>query len=245
MSFNRSFYLSGILSFSIYIIICIVIYQLVTSNTAKTFTTKNKQTIIQLDMITNKSDKKRVEKKSEIKKEEKTEEIVKKATSRRNEKAPDLKSLFGKVKTKETKKTKKDINNVEKSSSPKRYKAKFEKQKKSSNVKVDSLLDHEITTTNITSKSFSKNDESDEYFSLINDKLSAWTPSVSTKNLLATVIVTINKNGSFDYKFTRFSENLKFDESLKAFLEEQKSIIYPKPKNTNLVKIRVNFRSKG
>ncbi|MGM0518644.1 MAG: TonB C-terminal domain-containing protein [Campylobacterota bacterium] len=196
-------------------------------------------------MITNKSDKKRVEKKTNKKEEPKKEEVVEKETSISKKRAPDLKSLFGNVKTDVTKKPKKEVNNVSKSSNPKRYKSKFEKQNKSSNVKIDSLLEDEITTTNITSKSFSKNSESDEYFSLVNDKLSNWNPSLSSDNLEAVVIVTIASNGEFDYKFATYSQNLKFDESLKAFLEEQKSIIYPKPKNGKEVKISVKFKSKG
>ena len=53
--------------------------------------------------------------------------MVEKATSASNEKRPDLKSLFANVK--ETAKTvaKEEVNNVEKSIDPKRFKSKFEK----------------------------------------------------------------------------------------------------------------------
>ena len=245
MKSNKTFLLSGVISISFYLLICIFFIYLINSNSVKTFTSKNKQTVIQLSMITTKSDKKRVEKKTDIKEKPKTKEVVKKETSISKKKSPDLKSLFGNVKTNVTKKAQKEVNNVSKSSDPKRYKSKFEKQNKSSNVKVDSLLEDKITTTNITSKTFSKNNESDEYFSLVNDKLASWNPYIAFNYLEATVLVTIENNGKFDYEFINYSQNLKFDESLKAFLEEQKSIMYPKPKNANTVKIRVKFKSKG
>lgn len=244
MQKNSFLYVSGIISLFIYFIIAFIFMYYVVGSKPKTFNVKTKETVIQLDMIIEKSDKKRVAKKEKIKEKEPVKE-VKKAASISNKKRPDLKSLFGNVKTKEIKVKKEEVNNVKESIDPKRFKAKFEREKKSSNVKVEKLLNDKVTTTNISSKNLSKNDESDEYFSKVNEMLSVWTPTTRAENLLATIIVTISPNGNFQYRFTKFSQNVNFDESLKAFLEEQKSIIYPKPKKGKSVKISVNFRSEG
>ena len=246
MQNKNMFILSGIISFSFYILICFIFIYYVVDTKPKTYTAKPKTTVIQLDMIVEKSDKKRIEKKEDKKTETPLDKIVKKSTSKASKKSPDLKSLFGNVKTKEIKTPQKEVNNVIKSADPKRFKAKFEKQKKSSNVKIDSLLKDKITTTNISAKNLSKSKESDEYYSKVTELLYAWTPStLRDSNLVATVIVTISKNGAFDYRFSKFSQNANFDMSLKAFLEEQKSIMYPKPKNGRSVKISVDFKSKG
>ncbi len=57
------------------------------------------------------------------------EEVVEKSTSASNEKKPDLKSLFANVKETSNKVVKEEVNNVEKSIDPKRFKSKFEKRK--------------------------------------------------------------------------------------------------------------------
>ena len=245
MQRNSSFIIAGVASFSFYILICFLFIYYITSPKAKTYNIKSKATVIQLDMIVEKSDKKRIEKKEDKKAEKPIEKIIQKSTSAANKKRPDLKSLFGKVKTKEAKVPTKEVNNVKKSLDPKRFKAKFEKQKKSSNVKIDKMFNDKKTTTNITSSNVSKNKESDDYYSKVNELLSAWTPTVRDEGLIATVLVTITPTGSFNYSFVKYSQNTNFDLSLKAFLEEQKSIIYPKPKKGKQVKINVDFRSEG
>ena len=245
MQRNSSFIIAGVASFSFYILICFLFIYYVASPKAKTYNLKTKATVIQLDMIVEKSDKKRIEKKEDKKAKKPIEKIVQKSTSAANKKKPNLKSLFGKVKTKDAKVPSKEVNNVKKSLDPKRFKAKFEKQKKSSNVKIDKMFNDKKTTTNIISSNVSKNKESDDYYSKVNELLSAWTPTTRESDLKAVVIVTITASGVFDYSFDKYSGNSSFDLSLKAFLEEQKSIIYPKPKKGKQVKINVDFRSEG
>jgi len=245
MQNNSRFLITGIISFSFYILIVFFFIYYVTSPKAKKYTTKTKTTTIELDMIVEKSDKKRIEKKAEKKIEKKIEKLVEKSTSISNEKKPDVKSLFGKVKTKVTKVEKKNINNVVKSLDPKRFKSKFQKQKKSSNVKIDKLLNDKRTTTNVTSSNRSKSKESDDYYSQVNSLLSIWTPSGREEGLVATVLVKITASGKFNFSFVKYSGNSSFDLSLKAFLEEQKSIIYPKPKKGKTVQINVDFKSEG
>jgi len=245
MQNNKSFIISGAISFSFYIFICIIVAYYITKPKTKTYNIQSKTTVIELDMIVEKSDKKRIEKKEDKKAEKPIEKIVQKQTSAYSKKRPDLKSLFGKVKTKDAKVPTKEVNNVKKSLDPKRFKAKYEKQRKSSNIKIDKMLDDKKTTTNIRSSNASKNKESDDYYSKVNELLSVWTPTVRDEGLLSTVLVTISKNGKFDYRIIKSSQNSNFDLSLKAFLEEQKSIIYPKPKKGKQVRINVDFKSEG
>jgi periplasmic protein TonB len=244
MQKKSSFLISGILSFSFYILLCFLVVYYISSPPVKKYTEKTKVTVLELDVIVEKSDKKRIEKK-EDKKIEKKEEVVEKAASVAAEKKPDLKSLFANVKTKSKKVAKKEVNKVVKSIDPKRFKSKFEKQKKSSNVKLDKLLNDKKTTTNVRSSSKSKSKESDEYFSEVSALLDVWVPLIREDGLMATVLVIISPNGRFDYRFTKYSGNNDFDLSLKAFLEEQKSIMYPKPKKRKKVQINVDFKSKG
>ena len=234
MQKSSSFLLSGVISISFYILICFLVVYYVTSPKAKTYNVKTEATVLELDVIIEKSDKKRVKK----------QEVVKE-TSKAAKKKPDLKSLFGKVKIKEAKVTKKEVNNVKKSSDPKVYKAKFEKQKKSSNIKLDSLLKDTKTTTTSNSKSSSKKGESDEYYSKVRALLDMFVPTTREENLKSVVTVFIDASGRFDYRIVSYSNNTNFDESLKAFLDEQKSIIYPKPKKNKTLKINVDFKSEG
>ena len=154
-----------------------------------------------LDMIVEKAEKKMVEKK--VDKIIEKEEVKEKAASNSNEKKPDLKSLFANVK--ETAKTvaKEEVNNIEKSIDPKRFKSKFEKEKKSSNIKIDKLLEDEKTATNTKSTNAAKGQKSDEYFSQISEMLSAWVP-VGT-GLKAVVLIMIDLDGKFDYSFVKKS----------------------------------------
>ncbi|WP_122894152.1 TonB C-terminal domain-containing protein [Arcobacter peruensis] len=245
MQNKSSFLISGIISFSFYIFICALVVYYVTKPPVKKYTTKTTATVLELDVIVEKSDKKRIEKKEDKRIEKKEEVVVEKAASKAAEKKPDLKSLFANVKTKSKTVAKKEVNKVVKSIDPKRFKSKFEKQKKSSNVKLDKLLNDKKTTTNVRSSSKSKSKESNEYFSQVSALLDAWVPLIRQDNLTATVLVIISPNGNFDYRFSKYSGNSDFDISLKAFLEEQKSIMYPKPKRGKKVQINVDFKSKG
>lgn len=242
MQNNISFVVSGIIAFSIYICIFFIILFYIVSPTPKTYSLKPTSTVIELDMIVEQSEEKMVEKKTEKKIEK--EVIEEKAASASNEKKPDLKSLFANVKEKAIKVSKEEVNNVQKSIDPKRFKSKFEKEKKSSNIKIDKLLDDKKTTTNKKGSNSSKGEESDEYYSKVSDLLSAWIPIGS--ELKAVVQIEIDLNGRlFKYSFIKKSGNEGFDTSLKNFLEEQKNVAYPKPKKDKAVRINVDFKSEG
>ncbi len=242
MKNNFSFYLSGIIAFSFYIFLCSLVFLYIASPTPKVLNLKPTSTTIELDMIVEKADKKMVEKKTE-KKIEKEEVQEVKAASVSNEKKPDLKSLFANVKETAKTVTKEEVNNVEKSMDPKRFKSKFEKEKKSSNITIDKLLEDEKTATNAKSTNANKGQETDEYFSQVQELLSAWMPV--GKGLKAIVLVMIDLNGKFDYRIVTNSGDETFDSSLKVFLDEQKNIAYPKPTKDKAIKINVDFKSEG
>ena len=236
-----SFILSGIIAFSFYIFICVLIMYYLFSPIPKTLDLKSTSMTIELDIITEKAEKKMVEKKTE--KIIEKEAVKEKEASVSNEKKPDLKSLFANVKETAKTVTKEEVNNIEKSIDPKRFKAKLEKEKRSNNIKIDKLLEDEKTATNTKSTNANKGQETDEYFSKVQELLDVWNP-VGT-GLKAVVLIMIDLDGRFDYRFVTGSGDEGFDSSLKAFLEEQKNLAYPKPTKEKDIKVNVNFRSEG
>ena len=236
-----SFILSGIIAFSFYVFICVLIMYYLFSPIPKTLDLKSTSMTIELDMITEKAEKKMVEKKTE--KIIEKEAVKEKEASVSNEKKPDLKSLFANVKETAKTVTKEEVNNIEKSIDPKRFKAKLEKEKRSNNIKIDKLLEDEKTATNTKSTNANKGQETDEYFSKVQELLDVWNP-VGT-GLKAVVLIMIDLDGRFDYRFVTGSGDEGFDSSLKAFLEEQKNLAYPKPTKEKDIQVNVNFRSEG
>ena len=200
-------------------------------------------TAIELDMIEEIADKKMVEKKVEKIVEEK--QPVEKATSNSNEKRPDLKSLFANVKETSNKVVKEEVNNIEKSIDPKRFKSKFEKEKKSSNIKIDKLLEDEKTATDSKLKSSAKGDKSDDYASKIYEILQAGAPISQDTKVLAKVIIMVDENGKFDYKIQKASSDEGYNEALKSYLDTQRGVPYPIPPNGKGVRYSVDFKFEG
>lgn len=242
MQNNFSFILSGIIAISFYAFMCFLLFFYIASPTPKTYDLKSTSMAIELDMITEKADKKMVEKKTE-KKIEKEEVKEEKVASASNEKKPDLKSLFANVKETAKTVTKEEVNNIEKSIDPKRFKSKFEKEKKSNNIKIDKILEDEKTATNVKATNANKGQETDEYFSKVHELLSVWNPVGS--GLKAVVLIMIDLNGRFDYRIVTNSGDQTFDSSLKSFLDEQKNVAYPKPTKDKDIRINVDFKSEG
>src|SRR5574344_979372 len=195
MQNNSSFIISGIIAFFIYFSICFLVMYYIFSPIKESINITPSSTTIELDMIEEIAEKKMVERKTEkiVK-----EEVVEKSTSASNEKKPDLKSLFANVKETSNKVVKEEVNNVEKSIDPKRFKSKFEKEKRSNNIKIDKLLEDEKTATNVKSTNSNKGQETDEYFSKVHELLSVWNP-VGT-GLKAVVLIMIDLDGRFDYR---------------------------------------------
>lgn len=199
-------------------------------------------TAIELDMIEEIADKKMVEKKVEKIVEDKP---VEKATSNSNEKRPDLKSLFANVKETSNKVVKEEVNNVEKSIDPKRFKSKFEKEKKSNNVKIDKLLEDEKTATNTKTKSSSKGDKNDDYANKVHEMLHSRAPISEDISLVIVVKVLISASGNFDYKFVKRSSNEAYNTAIRLYLDEQKDISYPLPPDGKEKTYNVNFKFEG
>ena len=204
-----SFILFGIIAFSFYVFICVLIMYYLFSPIPKTLDLKSTSMTIELDMITEKAEKKMVEKKTE--KIIEKEAVKEKEASVSNEKKPDLKSLFANVKETAKTVTKEEVNNIEKSIDPKRFKAKLEKEKRSNNIKIDKLLEDEKTATNTKSTNANKGQETDEYFSKVQELLDVWNP-VGT-GLKAVVLIMIDLDGRFDYRFVTGSGDEGFDSS--------------------------------
>lgn len=236
------FYLSGFISLSIYLAICVSFLIYVNAPKAKKYDSA-KTTVLELELISAKSDKKMVAKKTVKKKQE----IVKKSTSlSQKQKSVDAKSLFAKVKTKAKKTVDKNTNTVKESIDPSRFKSKFQKQKKTDNSSVSKILNDVKTTTNMPKTASSGKGEKHEYFSKIKQLLwQRWNPRLLEEGLVVKVLVIITSSGNFDYRIIRYSKDERFDESLKEFLNAQKNETFPTHKINKKVDIIINFKSEG
>lgn len=237
------FFLSGFLSVSIYIALLISFLIYVNAPEPKKYDS-SKVTTLELELISEKSTQRKVAKKS---KPEPKQEVVKKSTSKTaKQKAVDAKSLFAKVNTKAKKVVEKKTNTVKESIDPSRFKSKFQKQKKTDNVSVSKLLNDTKTTTNMPKQSSSGKGEKHEYFSKIKELLwQRWNPRLLEEGLIVKVLVMITKDGNFDYRIMKYSNDERFDQSLKEFLEEQKNEAFPTHKINAKVDIIINFKSEG
>ncbi len=241
MKERNYFYLSGFISVSIYLLIIASFFIYVNAPKAKKYDSV-KTTVLELELISTKSDRKRVAKKTVQKKQE----IVKKSTSKSHKQAANFKSLFANVKTKAKKTVEKEVNTVKESIDPSRFKSKFQKQKKTDNSSVSKLLNDVKTTTNMPKTAASGKGEKHEYFSKIKQILwERWNPRLLEEGLGVKVLVIITNDGSFDYRIVKYSKDERFDESLKEFLESQKSETFPTHKINTKVDIIINFKSEG
>lgn len=235
------FYLAGIISASIYLLICLSFLIYINAPKPKKYDS-SKTTVLELDLISTKSEKRSAAPKTQ----EKAQEVVKKSTSRSSKQKADFKSLFANVKTTAKKVEEKEVNAVKESLDPSRFKSKFQKQKKTDNSTVSKLLKDVKTTTNLPSNSSTSNGEEDEYFSKIKEILwQRWNPRLLESGLIVKVLVMISSSGEFDYRIMKYSNDQRFDESLKEFLESQLSEQFPRPKINSKVDIIVNFKSEG
>ena len=151
--------------------------------------------------------------------------------------------MFANVKTKASSVKKKVVNNVQKSLTTSRFKAKFEKQTKSNNL-LSKLLDDK--KVNITKQKIgdTKN-EHDPYISKIYEILyQRWQPLLIVDGLSTKVVITIYKDGRFNYRILQYSGDSSFDDQLVLFLEKQKEEKFPIPKKSR-IDIEVIFTAKG
>lgn len=238
-----SFFLSGFISIGIYLAICISFLFYINAPKPKKFDS-SKTTVLELELISTKSNERKVAKKTPPKKEEVK---IKKSTSKSSEqKAVDAKSLFAKVKTTAKKVVKEQTHTVKESIDPSRFKSKFQKQKKSDNINVNKLLSDKKTTTNMPKALTPGTGEEHEYFSKIKEILwQRWNPRLLEAGLVVKVLVMITNSGEFDYRIMKYSSNDRFDQSLKEFLETQINESFPTHDIDTKVDIIINFKSEG
>ena len=80
----------------------------------------------------------------------------------------------------------------------------------------------------------------DLYYMGISERLSAWVPVGFNEK--ATVKITIDKNGQFNYEIIKFNSSEDFKQSLTKFLEDQKKIRYPVNRD-RFIDVLVEFKS--
>lgn len=227
------FYLLLVLLFALY---------LKTSNVKK-FDAFNKTTTIELSIVVEETQE--VVKKVEQVKSMKSEQIVKKSKSKTVKQQNSVKSLFANVKDYNDKVIDKEVKNVVQSEVASRYKAKFEKQRKSEKLSVSNLLNN-VSSKASVAPSVESNNATDPYYSKIYEILAKrWNPLIIDDGLFAKVLVIITNGGKFDYKFLKYSGNEQFDSSLTSFLNEQVNILFPEHNKGSVTNIEVIFKSKG
>lgn len=217
----------------------------------KKINTSQKTTVLELDIILDQVEQKDVEKvlvKQEQIKTPISNSVVKKAKSVSAKQRSNLKSLFANVKTSAKKVSKEKVLNIKQSSIASRFKSKFEKDKESTKIDTKKLqndtLKDKVKQSNLTVQDSIK--EEDPYYSKIYSLISSkWRPTIFHNELSARVVITINSNGEFSYKFIQYSNNMGFDSQLKRFLDSQLSSIYPINPNRDITQIEILFQSKG
>lgn len=235
---KKVFYLSGFLSFFVYLILLLLFTFYILPSKTKTYSFKDDSIEIELSFTKDEKVSKIV--KIETKKEEKIEDKEKIVEASISNKKADVKSLFANVKDDSKKLTDEEINNIKKSIDPKRFKSKFEKEKRE-DISMDRIFEKSKTTTSLSSEN--KNSEDDEYLKSVNSLLSKWLPIIESQELSSTVSITIDSLGNFTYRVIKKTGNINFDESLEVFLEKQISIKYPSPKK-GTIRLEVEFKQK-
>jgi len=239
---EKSYLLSGFLSISFYLTCIFLLLLYLNKSETKKIDAMSKNTVLQLEIIVDKTEKKirkstSKNKKVEIKKEEK---IVKKSKSVSITKTADVKSLFSKVTTKAKKIEKKTVSNVKKSVVSSRFRSNFEKQKKQNNVKVSNILD-DVTVKSKPNIAMDSKHTKDPYFSKIYELLIQRWNALTFGEFSSKVTITITSAGRFDYSSFVSSGNDLFDATLKEFLENQKLELYPPYTKGSKTEITVVF----
>lgn len=244
MSARNYYYLSAFIAFGLYaFFILLFILYLKETKVIKISPYAN-ETVIQLDVVVDPlSVKKNQPAKIEPKKIVKEE--VEKTTSRSPRKIADFKSLFANVKTEATKVSKETVNNAKANPNPTKYKAKMIREKRN-DLNINKSLNSINETSSKLSMSMQSQHKNDPYYSKIYEIIaSRWNPMFVVDGLTATVIITINNQGNFRYRFKKRSSDEAFNASLKQFLESQTVESYPPYEKGRSTNIEVVFKSKG
>ena len=245
---NKKLYIVSIsIALILYIAIILFILYYISSQNVKSYDAATKETTIELDLVSlpvKKDIKDTVQPTIKKTSTKKAKKIVKKSTSRSSKRTANMKSLFGKVKIKSAKVVKQNVLNIKSSMTNSRYKSKFEKEKKTENVKVSNSLNKikDISNKKISLKSIKENDQ---YYSKIYQILSSrFIPRQIEEDLSAKVLITITNDGIFSYTFVQYSNSETYNQQLMVFLDSQINETFPSPSNRSSVDIEIIFKTK-
>ena len=253
---DKYFYIGGIISLLIYVLLLWFIFSYISKyeEKSKQYTSK-KNSFIEISIkehknkkSNNKIPKKQVKKKKISKKKSGKKKSIKpkvKKSAKRTIHTKSLKSLFSGINTKKYLKTEQNLTKKANINSriPKRVKRISEqtepRQEKTASSIVKSLSLEEADQTKSQ-----KSGEYNEYIGKISDMLdSKWqeTPGTLPGNS-AKVTVTIDKFGNFSYTIDELSYNNEFNAKLESFLESLKDETFPPYKLGDHITIKVNFK---
>jgi hypothetical protein len=156
--------------------------------------------------------------------------------------------LFANVKTNIKRVTKKNISDVKKNNISSRFKSRFEKEEKRKSLKLNKLSTSQKSrkSDNLRLKSGkNKNDFGSKLNSELTILWSRWLMSNNIDGMDAIVIITINQDGTFNYRFIRYSGNSEFDTRLKEFLDIQSIKLRPNNNYNKIYEIKTTFKIKG
>jgi hypothetical protein len=246
MADKKYFYTSAFISISIYVCLALLLVLYLKEQKVKKIDSNIKNTVLQLDVVLQEVEEEKKEPptiKSDVKPQETAKKVVKKTSSTSLKQKTDLKSLFANVKTTAKKVEKKEVSTVEKSTIASRFKSKFEKEREVEDLVLSKLMNDK--SANI--KKIVLNDtanETDPYFSKVSQILaSRWNPTIFSNDLKAKVLISIQNNGIFSFKFIQYSQNENFNTQLEKFLNNESLKRYPVNPNGQRTTIEFTFGS--
>jgi len=245
MDNKYNYIVSGVIAISLYILIILVFILYLINPAVKTYQAISNETIIQLDIISEKTkdDKETKKPKEQIKKVIKDVKVEEASSASANKKT-NLKSLFANVSTKASKIQEKKVLNLKKNETSSRFKSKFEKNKSRSEIKISKLDNSKSVKTNKKLTITNNKGNFNEYYSKVNTIiLNRWYlyPLLATQSYLVQVEVEITTKGVFSYTILKYSGNLNIDNSVKDFLNTQINEVYPLPIDGKNKNILINF----
>jgi hypothetical protein len=242
---NNHFLTSGIIAVTTYILFVGSILYYIIGPTITKITSFNKSTTIELDLtILDKAE----TPKSSYEKPKVNEEVQKeeKAASKETVTKTDMKSLFANVTTEAKTVEKKEVTTNQSVKVASVFKSTFEKEeRKEISTNVTKRLEN--VNLNPTASMAPPSDANvDEYYSLVYEILaSKWNPSNTSSGLGADVLITIYKNGKFNYNIVSKSGDKSFDSALESFLNSQMNEKFPPHQKGDKTTLKVTFKTKG
>ncbi len=214
------------LGISVFLYLCIVFgvfyYVNYSKDSVKRYSSK-KDNFLEVSMISKPKEQKSVIQKIKKQKKQEIEKTEAKTSVKQNDK---IKDLFGKVKTKDLNRTKKiPINNKDKTvQSRLKPKKSSDKSSKKASKLINSLSFEDSPSM------ASSSGEYDEFYGKVQETLDGfWQQTIETQSgAEAKVKINIDAYGHFSYNIVEFSYNDTFNKKLRDFLEQMRSVTFPK-----------------